>query len=86
MSSATICWLGSSGLNPPRGGLIPGFCFSSHFKGCNDIRHNAIDIIISCMTKQMEVKGAEEREEKVETFSFPLYGCGGQDAGSYLTR
>lgn len=32
-SSATICWLGSSGLNPPRGGLIPGFCFSSHFKG-----------------------------------------------------
>ena len=29
MSSATICWLGSSSSNPPRGGLIPGFCLSS---------------------------------------------------------
>nr|GMD94403.1 hypothetical protein Iba_chr15aCG2160 [Ipomoea batatas] len=36
MSSATICWLGSSGLNPPRGGLNPGFCLSSHFKGCQN--------------------------------------------------
>uniref|UniRef100_A0A7C9EJS3 Uncharacterized protein n=1 Tax=Opuntia streptacantha TaxID=393608 RepID=A0A7C9EJS3_OPUST len=33
MSSETICWLGSSGINPPRGGLMPGLCFNSHFSG-----------------------------------------------------